>query len=109
MSSREVAELTGKHHFHVLSDIRNMLEELEITDTDFRGSYQDASGRTLPLFNLPKDLTVTLVSGYSVVMRHRIVTRWQELENVIAKPQALTPIQALLGIVQNMADPTNPT
>lgn len=32
------------------------------------------------MFNLPEDLTITLLSCYSVVMRHRIVTRWQELE-----------------------------
>lgn len=80
MTSREIAELTGKNHADVLRDIRTMLEQLEITASSFAASYQDSTGRTLPMFALTKDLTITLVSGYSVPMRHRIVTRWMELE-----------------------------
>ena len=81
LTSREIAELTGKLHQDVLRDTRGMLEQLEITASSFAGSYKDSTGRTLPMFSLPKDLTITLVSGackqagYSVVMRHRIVTR----------------------------------
>ncbi|MEL4417563.1 Rha family transcriptional regulator [Shewanella algae] len=30
MSSREIAELTGKTHFNVCADIRNMLEQLAV-------------------------------------------------------------------------------
>lgn len=80
MSSREIAELTEKNHADVLRDIRNMLEQLGLTASSFAGSYKDSTGRTLPAFDLPEDLTITLVSGYSVQMRHRIVRRWQELE-----------------------------
>ena len=75
MTSREIAELTGKLHQDVLRDTRGMLAQLEITASSFAGSYKDRTGRTLPLFSLPTDLTITLVSGYSVAMRHRIVTR----------------------------------
>lgn len=32
-------------------------------------------GRHQPAYRLPKDLTLTLVSGYSVSLRHKIVTR----------------------------------
>ncbi len=89
MSSREIAELTEKNHADVLRDIRNMLEQLGLTASSFAGSYKDSTGRTLPAFDLPEDLTITLVSGYSVQMRHRIVKRWQELE--AAAPPAAAP------------------
>lgn len=46
---------------------------------------KDARGYTA-CFNLPKDLTLTLVAGYSVPLRHRIVTRLQELEAQVAGP-----------------------
>jgi phage regulator Rha-like protein len=80
MTSREIAEYTGKRHDHVLADIRTMLEQLEMTSPEFSGHLPDAYGRPQHVFILPKDLTLTLVSGYSVPMRHAIIKRWQALE-----------------------------
>ncbi len=80
MSSREIAELTGKEHFNVIRDIRAMLQELKLGALSFEFSYLSAQNKPMPEFRLPKDLTITLVSGYNVTMRHRIVTRWMELE-----------------------------
>lgn len=80
MSSREIAELTGKEHKNVLADIRKMLDELGMRSADFSAQYRDTTGRALPCFNLPKGLTLTLITGYSVPLRHRINTRWLELE-----------------------------
>lgn len=88
MSSREIAELTGKRHDNVLADIRQMLEELEIHSPDFSGEYKDSTGRTLPTFTLPKRETYILITGYSVTMRARIIDRWQELEAQVKKLQA---------------------
>lgn len=84
MSSREIAELTGKRHGDVIRDIRVMLDALAGDDAVLRHVYEerDARGYTV-LINLPKDLVITLVSGYSVQMRHRIVTRWLELETAV--------------------------
>ena len=81
MSSREIADLTGKEHRNVLADIRNMLEKLKIDCADFSAQYKDSTGRSLPCFNLPKRETLILVSGYDIPMRARIVDRWQELES----------------------------
>ena len=80
MSSREIAELCEKRHDHVLRDTANMLSELEIAAPKFGGSYIGADGTQRPCFNLPKNLTLTLVSGYNVQLRKRIIDRWMELE-----------------------------
>ena len=80
MSSREIAELTGKQHKDVLYDTRKMLEDLGIDSADFSAQYKDSTGRSLPCFNLDKELTLTLVAGYNVKLRLAIIKRWQELE-----------------------------
>ena len=80
MSSREIAQLTGKDHRHVLADIRKMFEELGETSAGFSADLPDAYGRPQPAFKLPKRETLILVSGYNVGMRAKIIDRWQELE-----------------------------
>ena len=49
MTSLEIAELTGKQHFHLMRDIRNMEPAWEkVTQSKFGCStYKDATGRTL--------------------------------------------------------------
>ena len=86
MTSREIAELTGKQHKDVLYDIRKMLDELGLSSADFSAQYKDSTGRTLPCFNLPKRETLILVSGYSTAMRAKIIDRWDDLETGKAVP-----------------------
>ena len=96
MSSLEIAELTGKRHDHVMADIRKMLGDLELQYPDFSGHYKDGRGRTQDCFNLPKRESLILVSGYSAVLRARIIDRWQELEQGLAVPvnqSNVTPIE----------------
>lgn len=93
MSSREIAELTGKRHDHVMRDIREMLIELhgEGGLPKFGGTYlNEQNNQRYPLFDLPKRETLILVSGYNLTMRAKIIDRWQELEErapVIALPK----------------------
>ena len=87
MSSREIAELTGKEHKHVIRDIRVMLEALgDGPDLDHVAETKDSRGYTAEIA-LPKDLTLTLVAGYNVKLRKRIIDRCLELE----ARQAATP------------------
>lgn len=82
MTSLEIAGLCEKRHDNVMSDIRNMLTLLNIQSPEFLGDYRDDKGRNYPCFHLPKDLCLTLVSGYNVVLRKRIIDRWLELEQL---------------------------
>ena len=72
MTSREIAELTGKRHDNVLADIRKMLSELGLSSASFATQYKDSYGRMQPCFNLPERETLVLVTGYSIP----IVTKW---------------------------------
>lgn len=104
MSSREIAGLCEKRHDHVMADIRNMLNELKIQSPEFSGDYIDSKGRTYPCFYLPKDLTITLIAGYNVILRKRIIDRWQELETRQTErlPQSFS--EALLLAAQLQAE-----
>lgn len=83
MTSREIADLTGKRHDNVMTDIRKMLAELhgEGGVLNFQDTQTNPqNGQTYPVFQLPKRESLILVSGYNVQMRARIIDRWQELE-----------------------------
>lgn len=100
MSTREIAELTGKQHKHVLEDARKMLEELGIALADFSADLPDVYGRLQPVFLLPKRESLILVSGYSTELRARIIDRWEALESGREHPSALCAFGAattLLG------------
>ncbi|WP_418115306.1 phage antirepressor KilAC domain-containing protein [Sorlinia euscelidii] len=81
MSSREIAELTQKEHRHVRRDISKMFNDLEMSETGYAQIWTDPqNGQNYEEFLLPKDLTLTLISGYNVRLRKKIIDRWIELE-----------------------------
>ena len=82
MTSLEIAELTGKQHFHVMRDIRNMEPAWEkVTQSKFGCStYKDATGRTLPCYSLTKTECLYIATKFNDEARARLVLRWQELE-----------------------------
>ena len=89
MSSREIADLCEKRHDHVMRDIKKMMEDLGEAAPNFGGFYTGENGKELPCFNLPKDLTLTLVAGYSTILRKRIIDRWLALEGATPDPMAM--------------------
>lgn len=92
MSSREIAELTGKQHQHVVRDLKRMLIDLGFNASTFGRIYHDGMNRKQTEYVLNQDLVITLLSGYSAPLRYRVVTRLRELENVsrhVAIPQTL--------------------
>ena len=83
MSSREIAELTGKQHKDVIRDIRVMRKALDVDGADLRHLHEVKHGRDYTAeFRLDRVLTETLLTGYSIPLRHRVVTRLGELESV---------------------------
>lgn len=95
MSSREIAELTGKRHRDVVRDINRMLTKLaevdarnsaHITPSSVGRIYLDERNREQTEFLLPKRECLILVSGYSIDLRAKIIDRWLELEAAIGNP-----------------------
>lgn len=91
MSSREIAALADKQHKHVLDDCRKMFEELGLQSAEFSADYQDSRKRVQQEYILGFELTMTLVAGYSLKLRHRIVQRWRELETGIRETAGSIP------------------
>ncbi|WNW12409.1 Rha family transcriptional regulator [Pseudomonas sp. DTU_2021_1001937_2_SI_NGA_ILE_001] len=91
MSSQEIAEITGRQHKNVLRDIRKMLGQLAEAERHpgsdlswdpkwVETHMPDAQGQLRPVLLLDKELTFTLLAGYSYALSNLIVKRWLELE-----------------------------
>ena len=96
MSSREIADLTGKDHGHVKRDIAAMIMQLNYPDRQLKdcpkfdrpeldshpitvSKYEHAGNQYEELI-LNQEYCYLLVSGYSVTLRKKIIQRWHELE-----------------------------
>lgn len=80
MTSLEIADLCDKRHDHVMRDIETMLAALDLNLPSFGDIYRDARNREQKCYRLPRDLTMTLVTGYSIPLRKRVIDRLDELE-----------------------------
>ena len=80
MSSREIAELTGRDHGNVMRDIRTLLDDLQASDLKpvcETTTYAGANGQRYPQYELDRDTCLTLLLGYDAVARMKVVKRWQ--------------------------------
>ncbi|HCG0181701.1 TPA: Rha family transcriptional regulator [Pseudomonas aeruginosa] len=105
MTSREIAELTGKQHKHVIRDIREMLDALE-KDGPVLGHVReekDSRGYT-ENFHLDRELTETLVTGYSIPLRHKVIRRLHQLEEQVAQPAIPQTLPEALRLAADLAE-----
>lgn len=109
MSSREIAELTGKNKADVHVDIWNMLSQLYSINKD-DGKVHHVKNQQVNLtdgiivlfdvrgyvseFNLDRYHTEVLVTGYDLKRRAAVIRRWYDLETGKAKP-SIDPMVAL--------------
>lgn len=96
MSSREIAELTGKQHKNVVRDIRSMLGQLDKDTLSFERIYFDAQNREQLEFVIDRLHVECLLTGYSIPLRMKVLERLTELEqtNTPQLPNFSNPAEA---------------
>lgn len=82
ISSREIAELTGKRHSDILEAIRNMESAWEkINERKFPlVNYKDAKGEMRPEYRLNKTECLYVATKFNDEARAKLILRWEELE-----------------------------
>ena len=89
MTSREIAEVTGKRHPDVKRDIETMMEQLQEDVSKFARIYLDTMNRRQTEYVLDRKYTECLVTGYSALLRMKVIKRMHELEESVRIPQTL--------------------
>lgn len=95
MSSREIAELTGKRHDNVMPVCRSLRDSgvcPEIQETPWANTQ---NGQTYMECRLSKRDSLVLIARLSPEFTARVVDRWQELEAQAAPALPRTMAQAL--------------
>lgn len=105
MTSRDIAELTGKLHKNVLRDIESIGSVLSQSSKSV--TYAGYNNQQQREWHLTKRDTLLVISGYNVELRARIIDRWEELEQKQQVPALnLNDPKQLLGLLQNYAERT---
>ena len=89
MTSREISELTGKRHPDVKRDIEVMCGQLREDVSKFARTYTDSMNRSQTEYVLDKAHTECLVTGYSALLRMKVIQRMYELEENVRVPKTL--------------------
>ena len=105
MSSREIAELCDKEHRNVCRDIENLnatygqMGLLKIEQTPYT---HEQNGQTYYEYQLTKEQTIDLITGYRADLRIRINRRWQELEQATTPRLPQTYLEALRALADEV-------
>jgi phage regulator Rha-like protein len=84
MSSVLIAEITEKRHADVMRDIRKLQEQIGQESIFALSQYEQklptGGTKIVPMYELNKEQTHLLVTGYSAPLRLKVIRRLEELE-----------------------------
>nr|DAS98852.1 MAG TPA: KilAC domain protein [Caudoviricetes sp.] len=106
MSSREVAELCGKRHDHVLRDIDNLnatYAEMGFPKIGESRYISELNGIEYRECLLTHEQCIDLITGYRADVRIRINRRWLELEQA-AQPKIPQTLPDALRLAADLAE-----
>ena len=113
MTSREIAELTGKRHDNVMRTIDTLVENCTISHPQIEGGIKGANGVVERLYKLNKRDSIVVVARLSPEFTAAVVDRWQELEVQALLPavtadhsELLVEINARLEGIERTQTPT---
>ena len=100
MTSREVAEITGKEHKNILVDIRDEIEKLENkgirAELIFQlGEYLDKNNQKRPQYNLTKEGVLQFAARYDAVVRFRLIEKVTRPKEYSQKELLLMNLEAI--------------
>lgn len=116
VNSKEVAEMVGKRHDHLLRDIAGYVEILEkstapnfgVSDFFVKDSYQDNTGRTLKCFLLTRkgcDMVANKMTGKKgVLFTAAYVTKFEEMERKLHQPHVPQSLPEALRLAADLAE-----
>lgn len=105
IDSREVAEMVGKEHKHLMRDIRNYVEVLgksNIGHSDFfiSSTYTNSQNKEQPCYLLTRkgcNMVANKMTGEKgIIFTAKYVTRFEEMENYIKQPNQLMTIEEIM-------------
>ena len=104
MTSRELAELTGKEHKNVLADIRDEMEKLEKEGENNElifqlVEYTDTKGEKRPMYSFGKEGAMQIAMRYSALIRRKVIIRLEELEKKTSLAIPQNYIEALKQLI----------
>ena len=106
MTSRELAELTGKEHKNVMADIRDESEKLEKDGENAElifqlGEYKDQNNQSRPQFVFGKEGAMQIAMRYSATIRRKVILKLEELENKNSPALPQNYIEALEALIKS--------
>jgi phage antirepressor YoqD-like protein len=104
MTSREISTLVGKPHRNVMRDIEVMLEQLGEGSEGYAQIWtHPQNGQNYREYVLDREHTECLITGYSAVLRMKVIKRIREIDS---SGQSLPSLPEALRLAADLAEKT---